>query len=126
MNRFRLGAAILLLLLGIGLWAQWRMDAIHTPLAQAMARASQQVLLGQQEQAAQAITEVTARWQESRLLTAAFADHQPLEDIESLMAQLPAAAASDDVTDYAALCAELALRIQAVTEAHRLTLANLF
>ena len=49
----------------------------------------------------------------------------PMEDIDSLFARLSAYAAQEETAEYAAACRELARRVEAVADAHRLTWWNL-
>ena len=62
-------------------------------------------------------------WRKAWRLTAAFADHQPMEDVDSLFARLPAY--GEDAVEFSACCRELARRVRAVYEAHSLTWWNL-
>ena len=64
-------------------------------------------------------------WRKYWCLTAAFADHQPMEDADSLFARLPVYAAGGDSTEFSACCRELARRVQAIADAQRLTWWNL-
>ncbi len=125
MTRGVIGIVLLLTLLAGGMFTQWTMDKIEAPISQELtqaARAGSRALwdtaLLHQETAARA-------WQKSWRLTAAFADHMPMEDIDSLFARLPIYAAQQEGAEYAAACQELARRIEAVADAHRLTWWNL-
>lgn len=126
MNRIWIGIGILLVLLGLGLWTQRELDEIHGPIAADMALAAEQAQLGNWEQAEQALTRAEAAWTVSHMFTAALADHQPLEDIESLLARLPAHAVAGNRAEFASLCADIACRIEAIAAAHKLTVSSLF
>lgn len=126
MTRFRIGLLILALLLAAGIWSQCRVSRIQEPIAQAMEDAAALALAGSWEAASQKTSAARKAWQESRVFTAAIADHGPMEDIEGLMAQLPALAAVHDRSAYAAACADLSRRIQAVAEAQQVNLGSLF
>ena len=93
MTRGIIGCVILALLLAAGLGVQWAVAALQAPIT------------GELTQAAQA------------------ADHQPMEDVDSLFARLPAY--GEDPTEFSACCRELARRVRAVYEAHSLTWWNL-
>lgn len=120
MGRFRIGAALLAILLAVGLFAQNRMMAVHMPIADAIEAAADAALSGSWEEAEAYTRSAQAQWSDARLLTAALADHQPLEDIECLLAQLPVYAASDQPDSFAAACRDAARKIRAVADAHHL------
>lgn len=120
MGRFRIGAALLAILLAAGLWAQGRMMAVHMPIADAMEAAADAAMSGSWEEAESHVRTAQSKWLDARLLTAALADHQPLEDIECLLAQLPVYAASDQPDSFAAACRDAARKIRAVADAHHL------
>lgn len=125
MNRFRIGLILLAALLAAGIWAQSTMQRIHLPIAAALENAADYAAAGEPSRAAELVHHAESQWQRSRTLTAALADHQPLEDIECLLAQLTAYETADDPT-YPALCRDLARRLRAVAEAHSLSLGAVF
>lgn len=124
MNRFRFGIFLLLLLLAGGILIQTAVGQMHMPLAAAMETAADYASAGDLPRAAALVQEVRTRWMRSRTFTAALADHQPLEDIECLLAQLTAYDDPDDPT-FCALCRDIARRIRAVAEAQMLTLGSM-
>ena len=90
MTRGIIGCVILALLLAAGLGVQWAVEALQAPItgeltqaAQAAAREDWDTALLHQETAQRG-------WRKAWRLTAAFADHQPMEDVDSLFARLPA------------------------------------
>ena len=125
MSRFRIGAGLLAVLLGVSLWAQSQMKAIQAPIAGQITQAEALAAGGSWPQAAAAVTQAREDWEESRTFVAALADHQPMEDIEGLFARLHAYE-TEDRSEYAALCAEIARRIRAVAEAQELSLGSFF
>lgn len=126
MIRFRMGLALLGLLLAVGIWSQWQTHAIQQPIARTMEAAAALALEGHWEAAAQKAAEAEAAWQRSRSFTAAIADHGPMEDIESLQSQLPALAAAHNRSAYAAACSTLSRRIQAIADAQKIDFGSLF
>lgn len=126
MTRFRIGLLILALLLASGIWSRSRTAAIHQPIAQAMEQAAAQALAGSWEAAMQTTARAEADWQRSRTFTAAITDHDPMEEIECLLAQLPAMAATHNRSAYAATCATVSHRLHSLAESQALTLGSLF
>lgn len=125
MNRFRIGVGFLAVLLGLSLWVQKIMQNTQEPIAAALAAAEENARSGHWDAAKQYADAAAGRWQESWHLTAAFADHGPMEDIDALMAQLPAFLRQRDEAQFTALCAELIRRVNAMVDAHRLKWWNL-
>lgn len=125
MNRVVIGVALLAALLAASLFSAWQMGNIQQPIADRMEEASLQSLRGETDAAAETAARAEAAWHSSRVFTAALADHQPMEDIEGLFARLRAYE-SEDKSEYAALCAEIARRIRAVAEAQELSLGSFF
>lgn len=124
MNRVVIGVALLAALLAASLFSAWQMGNIQQPIADRMEEASRQSLRGESA-AAETAARAEAAWHSSRVFTAALADHQPMEDIEGLFARLHAYE-TEDKSEYAALCAEIARRIRAVAEAQALNLGSFF
>lgn len=125
MNRFRIGVIFLAVLLVLALGVQLLMQKTQQPIAAALSAAGENARAGHWEAAKQYAASAADRWNETWHLTAAFADHGPMEDIDALMAQLPAALRQRDETEFSALCAELISRVNAMINAHTLKWWNL-
>ena len=121
MDRFRLGAALLALLAGLGLWLSFSMERKLMPIADMLEASSQRVLAGQEAEGTALAEEAHRRWQACRNGIAAFSEHEPMEEIEGLFARLESYQGS---RHYAACCAKLADLIRAVAEAHSPTWWN--
>lgn len=125
MIRFRIGAAILLLLLALGLAAQAWTAAAAEPIVQALEDAQRAAQSGQWEGEEAFRQEAQRLWQTHWHLFAALADHQPMEDIDSLLAQLAAYAREQDTGAFSASAAELTRRVAAMADAQRFRWWNL-
>ncbi len=126
MGRFRIGVGLLAVLLAISIASQLAMGAVEKPLLQALSNAME---LSRQEDFAAAGEEIAraqARWQRCRDFSAVLADHQYLEDIDAQLAMLAIWAEAGEKTDFQTLCADTALRIRSVADAHRLSLPAFF
>ena len=126
MNRFRIGVVLLVVLLGLCIWSQVRMNAIQTPIAREVAQAEICAARKDWAQAAELVANARREWEENRTFVAALADHQPLEDIECLFSMLEAYAADQEETEFRASCQDLNRRILAVKEAHEFNLGSVF
>lgn len=126
MSRFRIGLALLLVLIGVCLFSQLRMATIQKPIAQQISQAEKYAAREDWLKAAHAVTDARNAWEEHRTFVSALADHQPLEDIECLFAMLDTYAEEQDETEFRAACQDLHRRILAVKEAQEFNLGSLF
>lgn len=126
MNRFRFGAALLVLLLAASLWAQWGTRALHAPIARAITQSAEACSHEDWQTAEAARLRAYEAWLEARNLTAALNDQQYVEEADALFAQLPVYARNQDQTEYITTCRTLALRILSLSEAHRWNWWNVF
>ena len=87
MTRGIIGIVLLLVLLAGGMFTQWTMDKIQSPITQELTQAAQ---AGERRlwNAATLHQQTAARaWRKGWRVTAALADHMPMEDIDSLFAR---------------------------------------
>lgn len=124
MPRFWFGVGLLLLFFAVGLWVCAVTDGIQQPISDALQQASTQALAGDLPGGIASAQHARKLWQSHWNATAAAADHAPMDEIDSLFAQLEAYAAAGAAADFAAGCARTALLIEAVAEAHRPTWWN--
>ncbi len=124
-GRFWLGSGILALMLALGLFASWGMSQINEPVADKLEQAAQAALDGQFEHGAALAAEASERWQSHWDCVAAVADHGPMEEIDSIFAQLETYAQNGDAGAFAAWCARLSCLVDAMGDAHDLTWRNL-
>ena len=125
MKRIWIGIALLTSLLIGGLWISGFMKEAHGPVAQDVRHAGS---MAQQNQwnAAQAFAERGRdRWKEKWPVTAAIADHEPMDEIDALFAQLEVYAEARDQVAYTGLCAHLASLLDAISQSHSLKWWNL-
>lgn len=125
MNRFRIGISLLAILLALGLFIQTATQRNSIPVASALHNAADSALAGRWKAAEHYSSLATDRWKFHWHATAALADHQPMEDIDGLLAQLPVYAAAENTDEFAAACADLARRVEAMADAHSLHWWNL-
>lgn len=125
MKHFWSGIGLLAVLLALGLWTSHAMESVHTPIANSLALAAEETLSGDPDRGIAAARQARAQWERHRHATASVADHQPMEEADSLFAQMESFIAAGDVTQFAACCARLSELVRAISEAHTLTWWNL-
>lgn len=126
MKRSWFGFLLLLILLAAALTVTWVMGSIHRPVAWALQQAAEYALAENWEEADAAAQRAEAQWQTWAHVRLCFADHTPVEDIDSTFAELRAYGAQKETADFAAACLSLKKRVDAMGKAHGLSLDSLF
>ena len=108
MKRLWVGIILLLILLAVTMAGTGAMNRIYAPMVEVLEAGD-----------LEAAEERYGRWRD---LTAAFADHGPMEEMDALFAR---AEICGDAQERKALCAELAQRAKAMSNAHSPTWWNL-
>lgn len=116
-KRFWLGTAILTFFLLLGLLTVWAMQAIHEPAQVDLHAAVSAAQDGNYAQAAVFADRAYRRWYAYRSYTACVADHGPMDDVESLFAEMRVYAREQD-PHFTACCAQLEVLLRAIAEAH--------
>ena len=124
-RRFILGLAILLLVLAFAIGTGIGMKAIHAPAEAALTQAAQLSLEGDMEEAIPLARGAYDRWQKYRGITAAFADHNPMDDTERLFREMLVYAEENEVPHFAACCTQLSAMLKATYETHGFSLKNI-
>lgn len=125
MKRCWFGLALLILLLATGFLSTWYMDACHSRTAETLTEAEHQATLGNFEQAVLLSRHAHQQWQNSRRVSAALSDHEPMEQIDSLFDQLKLYAGEKDALGFSALCSQITSGLHAMADAQALNWWNL-
>lgn len=125
MKRLWIGVALLAAVLVIGIALTVTFEKLHRPLAEKLEAAGWAALDENWEKAEVLTEEARADWQKLRHFTAAVADHEPLEEMDVLFARLQVGLRQRDVTNFAALCRQLAALAAAVADSQAVTWWNL-
>ncbi len=125
MKRMWIGLALLAVFCGLGFFTAMKMQEIHDPITQSLERASVCALEENWPQAAVHLLSARTRWERNRQLTAAVADHAPMEEIDSLFAELAIYLEAQESPHFSATCGELSALTRAMGEAHAISWWNL-
>lgn len=125
MKRCWIGAALLILLLALGLFATWGMDRCHSGVARDMRQAAQAAMEEDLEGAMALTQQARERWERCWGISAALADHEIMEEINVLFAQLRIYGESGDAVSFGAACAQLGVQAEAMADAHGLQWWNI-
>lgn len=118
MKRGIIGFVLLASLLAGGIWSSRAMVCWHRPLEMQLNRAAECALARDWTQAVQLHRQTHELWEKRWHMAAAFADHAPMEEIDSLFAQLEVYERCREPLGYSALCRELARELAAMADAH--------
>ena len=125
-RHFWFGILLMLALLACTLTISWGIRAIHAPIGQTLQQAQEAVLTQDWTSARQAAQQAEDRWAQFRPISAAVADHDPIEAGDSLFAELALYAHTQSATEFAACCARLQQTVQGLIQAHTPKWWNLF
>ena len=118
MKRIWIGIVLLGVLLLGGIGTGEFMEQAHDPVARDVRQAGDVVLRDQWELAEALVNRAQDRWKEKWPVTAAIADHEPMDEIDALFAQLKTYAAAKEEIAYSAACAHLASLLEAMSHSH--------
>ena len=121
MKRIWLGVSLLLVFLVAGCLLTYSFHRVHAPLAAVLEEASEQALAGNWERACTSAADARQRWDKYRNLTAAVADHAPLEEMDALFSQVEIYVRLNWQGEFAALCMQLSQMAAAMEESQALT-----
>ena len=124
-RRFIFGVVLLGLVLALTVGTAFGMKAIHKPGQVALEQAAGLALAGDLEQAVPLARNAWDRWQKYRDLTAAFADHNPMDDTERLFREMLVYAETGETPHFAACCTQLSAMLRAIYETHGFSLRNI-
>ena len=116
MKRGWFGLGLLVFLLLGGLLVTGYMGRGHREISRELEQAAAHALAGDWEEALEEAREAREDWEEGWHFSAAFADHEPMEEMDTLFAQLPIYYETDSPLNFAAVCSDLTLLIQAIGE----------
>lgn len=125
MRRLWVGVLLLLVLMGIGIFTAWTMEKTHKPVAQMLEQAAQAAMMKDWEKAERLCNDARTQWEKHWKMTAAVADHEPMEEVDSLFAEIKVYLYSKEDVHFAAVCRNLSRLVEAVGEAHTINWWNL-
>jgi len=116
MKRFWFGAALLAVLLGLGIAATLGMAWICDPISHRLDEAADAVQDGQWEQALTMADSARVHWEQWRSISAAVTNHEPMEEVDALFEALEIFARQRDTVRFADCCARLSALTAAISE----------
>lgn len=121
MKRLWVGIGCLTVILAMGIFLSLAFGKLHGPLAEDLRQAGALAEAGDWESARALSSRCRTDWERYRNWVSAFADHEPVEEMEARFARLEVYAAAREQADFSALCAQLAAMAEAMGDSQRLT-----
>ena len=118
MKRLWIGIIVLAALLILSIAVAAMMHWIHAPIADTLDAAAQAWLRGDTESAVRLSEDAARRWEQWQVFTASFADHDPMDNMDELFAQLPIWAEETDSDEFASTCRALAALERSMARSH--------
>ena len=123
-KRFYFGMGILLFFLILGLLVSWGMQEAVRPVTQQLQQAAEAAHSGETARAARLAQQAGDLWDDRWGGMALAADHEPMDEIDGLFAQIVFFAHARDGQRLGACCARVAELVEAMAEAHALSWRN--
>lgn len=125
MKRSWIGFVLLILLLLGSIWSARMMDNIHNPIEGTLQQAAQCAMDGNWQKAGDFFRKAEESWKQWEHLRSCFADHTPVEEIDTDFEMLKICCAAKETISFTGGCLQLARQVAAVGEAHELVWWNL-
>lgn len=125
MKRCWIGLGLMIGLLVCGILTTWGMQRCQDPIAWELEQAAYLAVQDQWQEAESYANQAKEKWESNWGFSASLADHEPMERVNSLFAQLEICSAARDALTYGLLCAQLQEEVEAIGEAHSLVWWNL-
>ena len=125
MRRTWLGIGLMVILIGLGIFETCKISQLEAPLSELLDAAAQAALEQDLEQTGALLTQAQSQWEGHWDFLAAMTHHGPMEEIDNLFARAESLLQSQAIPELAACCTQISQQVQALADAHRLTLRNL-
>lgn len=125
MKRLWIGIGLLMVILLAGLLIPEYLEFSHEPILDDLDRAAELAMAEEWDRAAYLADRAGEKWQKKRPVTASFVDHEPMDDIDGMFAQLEIYARSRDAAAFSGTCVYLRSQLDALGDYHKLNLWNL-
>ena len=126
MKRIWFGVVLLILMLVLGLISSTFMKETWLKQSENLNRAAILASDGDWVNARNLLAEAQAEWEEKQLLLAVLCQHEPIEQIDGLFAQLEVFSESRRTASFSSTCVFLSKLIDSLGRSHNLNLKNLF
>ena len=124
MKRIHFGAALLSVLLILGILSNVMMRKIPPAQAKKLNHAAALASAGDWAAARDLSEEAKNAWEKKQIFYCAMCDHEDIDRIDGLFAQMEVYAAARSAVSFSSTCAQLASHLESLSHSHSLTLDN--
>lgn len=117
MNKLWVAVVVLAVLLGLGIGSTVLMEAVHSSLTTQLNQAAE-LAESDWEEAKALAGSARAKWEQYEHLIAALADHEPLEQLDGMFAELEVCQRQADKACFAVVCVRIASLAEMLSESH--------
>ena len=117
MNKLWVAIIVLAVLLGTGIGSAYFMRTVHEELTNRLEQASA-LAQSDWEEAKALAGSARAKWEKYEHLIAALADHEPLEQLNGMFAELEVCQQQEDKACFAVVCVRIASLAEMLGESH--------
>lgn len=125
MKRLWIGIGLLAGILAAGLLIPEYLEFAHGPILDDLDRAAELAMEEQWDRAVYLTERAEEKWQKKRPVTASLTDHEPMDDIDGMFAQLKIYARTRDAAAFSGTCVYLRSQLNVLGDYHELNLWNL-
>ena len=126
MKRLWIGVGLLAVMLVSGILVPEFLHGCHDAVVTDLDRAAETAMAEQWAETEEFLHRAEEKWQKKRPVTASFADHEPMDDIDGLFEQLKIFARARDPVAFGSTCVYLSSQLKALGDYHEFSLWNLF
>lgn len=124
LKRLWFGVGLLTVILVLGILLSGVMERSNKECSALLHRAADSALEENWETAGNFLETAKEKWQKNWAVIAALADHQPMDEIDALFAELETYALSRDAVNFGGTGTHLASLLDAMSRSHKFTLWN--
>lgn len=125
MKRLWIGILILSVLLAGSCSITLAMERVHRPIAETLGQAAQKAAENDWDAALSLLDQANGRWEKYHRFTAAFADHTPMDEMDTLLQELEIYSRERENPHFSATCAHLSFLAAAIADSHTISWWNL-
>lgn len=125
MKRLWFGVGLLAVIVVLGILLSSVMERSNRECSELLYQAADRAMADDWENARILTDSAREKWQKNWAVTASLADHQPMDDIDALFAELEIYLRAADPMNFSGTGAKLASLLDALSQSHQLKLWNL-
>lgn len=126
MKRLWLGVGLLTVMLLSGILVPELLETCHEAIVQDLDQAAELAMSEQWDSVRRLSDRAEENWEKKRPVTASFTDHEPLDEIDGLFAQLEVYAEAEESVAFSSTCVYLSSQLDALGDYHKFSFWNLF